>query len=533
MRCGSSWRSPPSSRSCWRSASPATTRTGRPASRSTSRRSCSRRRWRPTTRCRSTRRRSANRPRRRRSPSRPPTGLFAGRRRRIRGIPFVSQVDEADCGAASLAMVCRHFGRRVSLARIRELAHTAWDGTSLKGICSAAEALGLAARPYKVSHRSLERLPLPAIVHWEGNHWVVLADARGKRAARCRPGRRPAPASPGGVPREVVRLRGDLRAHAGVRLGARDAPEPGVDAAVLQGVAGSPAGMPRPGARRHGAAARCSPRSPSSSSTGSSWTAPSGSWEALVLALGAALRAHARRGRDPGVPAQPRLRAGGHGDPGFPDAEAAGPAHELLQPPAHGRHPAPPRRARARSASSSCNSGIGGLLSLLQLAAYLGLMAYYSRTLLLVFLATVPLYAGLMVFSRRVLRPLFASLEESYGRYSSQQIDAIKGIEAVKAAAAEEGLPREDPRPSSRRSPARSGGATSSACSTTAPCARWACSGTSSSSGWVPAWSSSGDALHRLVRGLQLPGGHVRGPRHGGARSVGRAAECRRCCSTG
>jgi ATP-binding cassette subfamily B protein len=110
-----------------------------------------------------------------------PDGLFAGRRRRIRGIPFVSQVDEADCGAASLAMVCRHFGRRVSLARIRELAHTAWDGTSLKGICSAAVVLGLAARPYKVSHRSLERLPLPAIVHWEGNHWVVLADARGKR----------------------------------------------------------------------------------------------------------------------------------------------------------------------------------------------------------------------------------------------------------------------------------------------------------------------------------------------------------------
>jgi ABC-type bacteriocin/lantibiotic exporter with double-glycine peptidase domain len=82
-------------------------------------------------------------------------------------------------------------------------------------------------------------------------------------------------------------------------------------------------------------------------------------------------------------------------------------------------------------------SGIGGLLSLVELAAYLGLMAWYSRTLLLVFMVTIPLYAGLMIFSRRVLRPLFASLEESYGRYSSQQIDAIKGIEAVKAAAAE------------------------------------------------------------------------------------------------
>ena len=85
-------------------------------------------------------------------------------------------------------------------------------------------------------------------------------------------------------------------------------------------------------------------------------------------------------------------------------------------------------------------SGIYGLLSLVQLAAYLGLMAYFSPTLLLAYLATLPLYAGLMIFSRRVLRPLFASLEESHGRYSSRQIDAIKGIEAVKAAAAEEGF---------------------------------------------------------------------------------------------
>jgi ATP-binding cassette subfamily B protein len=53
------------------------------------------------------------------------------------------------------------------------------------------------------------------------------------------------------------------------------------------------------------------------------------------------------------------------------------------------------------------------------------------------FLATTPLYAGLMFFSSKVLRPLFAEVEESQGKYSSHQIDAIKGIEAVKAAAAE------------------------------------------------------------------------------------------------
>ena len=80
--------------------------------------------------------------------------------------------------------------------------------------------------------------------------------------------------------------------------------------------------------------------------------------------------------------------------------------------------------------------GIGALL-----AQFTGrravLMAIYSPLLMLAFLATTPLYVGLMIFSVKVLRPLFAGVEESQGKYSSHQIDAIKGIEAVKAASAE------------------------------------------------------------------------------------------------
>src|SRR6266542_2017477 len=104
------------------------------------------------------------------------TGLFRKRKRRIRSIPLIQQIDEADCGAASLAMICRHFGRKVSLARIRQLCHTATDGTSLKALSRAATELGLAARALKVSLRNLPLTPLPAIVHWEGNHWIVLHD---------------------------------------------------------------------------------------------------------------------------------------------------------------------------------------------------------------------------------------------------------------------------------------------------------------------------------------------------------------------
>ncbi|MGH7858184.1 MAG: cyclic nucleotide-binding domain-containing protein, partial [Candidatus Binatia bacterium] len=101
-------------------------------------------------------------------------GHFLRKPGRIRRFPFVRQVDEMDCGAAALAMVCRHFGRRVSLGRIRQLVHTSIDGTSLRGICSAASDLGLAARSVKASRANLAKMPLPAIVHWQGNHWVVL-----------------------------------------------------------------------------------------------------------------------------------------------------------------------------------------------------------------------------------------------------------------------------------------------------------------------------------------------------------------------
>src|SRR3982750_98051 len=81
--------------------------------------------------------------------------------------------------------------------------------------------------------------------------------------------------------------------------------------------------------------------------------------------------------------------------------------------------------------------GIGAILALVSLTGAIFLMTIYSSSLMFAFLATTPLYVGLMYFSFKVLRPLFASVEEAQGQYSPHQIDAIKGIEAVKAAAAE------------------------------------------------------------------------------------------------
>ena len=84
--------------------------------------------------------------------------------------------------------------------------------------------------------------------------------------------------------------------------------------------------------------------------------------------------------------------------------------------------------------------GVTALTAATQLVAALVLMFVYSWVLALIYLASIPVYVGLMRFSAKRLRPMYDNLEEAYGRYSSHQIDAIRGIEVVKALAAEDSL---------------------------------------------------------------------------------------------
>ncbi len=89
----------------------------------------------------------------------------------------VRQHSEEDCGAASLATIAKHYGRTFTLNRIREAIGTGQLGTSLLGLKQGAEAIGFNTRAGRLTADALaqiNRLPLPAIIHWQGNHWVVL-----------------------------------------------------------------------------------------------------------------------------------------------------------------------------------------------------------------------------------------------------------------------------------------------------------------------------------------------------------------------
>ena len=96
---------------------------------------------------------------------------------------WVEQHCEEDCGAACIATVALHHGKRLPLSRIRELVGTGAGGTSLLGLRRGADAIGFHARAVRAEPELIDQLdavPLPAICHWKGNHWVVLHGRRGR-----------------------------------------------------------------------------------------------------------------------------------------------------------------------------------------------------------------------------------------------------------------------------------------------------------------------------------------------------------------
>ncbi|WP_295621311.1 ABC transporter transmembrane domain-containing protein, partial [Chamaesiphon sp. GL140_3_metabinner_50] len=88
--------------------------------------------------------------------------------------PFYAQHSASDCSAACVVMVGRYWGRDFNINRLRELAYVNRDGASLKGLANAVENLGFNSRPVKASLDRLATQKLPAILHWEANHYVVV-----------------------------------------------------------------------------------------------------------------------------------------------------------------------------------------------------------------------------------------------------------------------------------------------------------------------------------------------------------------------
>jgi ATP-binding cassette subfamily B protein len=88
---------------------------------------------------------------------------------------LIKQLDQMDCGPTCLKMIASHYGQDVSLEQLRELCEKGQQGVSLFGINAAAEKLGFDASPMRLQPEFFfSDATLPCIVHWSGNHYVVV-----------------------------------------------------------------------------------------------------------------------------------------------------------------------------------------------------------------------------------------------------------------------------------------------------------------------------------------------------------------------
>ncbi|TXN07406.1 peptidase domain-containing ABC transporter [Methylobacterium sp. WL122] len=94
---------------------------------------------------------------------------------RRRGIRWMAQSEAKECGLACLAMIANYHRHAIDLGYLRALSPPSQAGMSLADIVEVADGLGLDANGFALSNvGELSGVALPAILHWNGNHFVVL-----------------------------------------------------------------------------------------------------------------------------------------------------------------------------------------------------------------------------------------------------------------------------------------------------------------------------------------------------------------------
>ena len=98
---------------------------------------------------------------------------------------YIIQPDSMDCGPVSIKMIAQHYGKRVSLEKLRQLTFTGKDGVSLFAISETAEQIGFKTVGGKLTFEKLEKEALlPCIVHWNQEHFVVVYKIKSKNLFR-------------------------------------------------------------------------------------------------------------------------------------------------------------------------------------------------------------------------------------------------------------------------------------------------------------------------------------------------------------
>lgn len=92
----------------------------------------------------------------------------------MRKFPVYKQIDEKDCGPTCIRIVAKYYKKSISVQQVRKYSETTRSGSTLLGISNACEELGFRSLGVKITLKKLLKAPLPCILFWNKDHFVVL-----------------------------------------------------------------------------------------------------------------------------------------------------------------------------------------------------------------------------------------------------------------------------------------------------------------------------------------------------------------------
>ena len=92
----------------------------------------------------------------------------------MKKFPFYKQIEAKDCGPTCLKIIAKYYGKILNLQKLSYYSETTREGSNLLKLSDAAENFGFRTIGVKRSAQQLDEVPLPCILHWNKEHYVVL-----------------------------------------------------------------------------------------------------------------------------------------------------------------------------------------------------------------------------------------------------------------------------------------------------------------------------------------------------------------------
>ncbi|MET0759859.1 MAG: peptidase domain-containing ABC transporter [Flavobacterium sp.] len=92
----------------------------------------------------------------------------------MKPFPFYKQLDRKDCGPTCLKIIAKHYGKTINIQELRDFSETTREGSNLLFLSDAAEKTGFRTLGVKLNLKRVDEAPLPCVLHWNKEHYVVL-----------------------------------------------------------------------------------------------------------------------------------------------------------------------------------------------------------------------------------------------------------------------------------------------------------------------------------------------------------------------